>query len=358
MGQIQKSFSGSFISDGNAKVFNLAYLPRSVFFLNKTATAAQTDNDVSKAWGYSSDPNGYAYVDIFNATPATESDQIQSGGFSFITRDTPRFGAAKSASGANSVDKDQDFMLVNLTAHGFKTGDAVQLTSTTGMLQIAGIPYTVTYVDDNSFTIPIDTSAYTFAADATAVTAKQLLYPDLYIPFLVHPTGIIAASAPNADEAIVTCNVDHRFVKGQRVKFRIPDEWGMVELDDLEGYVTAIGNVDNAQSFTEVTDGSAVNAFRVDIDVSGFTAFDYPTSATAAAGMDFPNVQPIGDRNFGFQGPVPISPLGIPGGFSANTGYQVIVGLGVSGTAVMHASNDVCEVHFDFPEQLGDSISV
>lgn len=354
MGQIQKSFSASFISDGSAKVFNLAYLPRSVFMLNKTSFEDQTDNDVNKAWGFSSDANGVAYVDVYGAAGAVEADRISSGGFSFITRDTPRFGAAVSASGANSVDKDADFMAVNITSHGFQTGDVVLLSSTTGMLQIAGVPYTVTRVNANQFTIPIDTSAYTFAADATAVTAKQLLYPDLYLPYIVYPTGITQAA-----QAVVTTNIDHKFVKGSRVKFKIPDDWGMIELNDLEGTVLSVGNIDNAQAYTEVTDGGAVNAFRVDINTSGFTAFDYPTSAVADAGMDFPQVWPIGDVNFGFIGPVPDTPppLGIPGAFVANTGYQVIIGTGVAGTAVMHADEDVVEVHFDFPEQLGDSVA-
>ena len=93
MGEIAKSYSASFTSDGSAQVFNLAYLPRNVFMLNKTSFETQTDNDVAKAWGFSSDANGVAYVDVFNGTPAMESDRIATGGFEFITRDTPRFGA-------------------------------------------------------------------------------------------------------------------------------------------------------------------------------------------------------------------------------------------------------------------------
>lgn len=352
MGQIQKSFTGSFTSTGAAKVFNLAYLPRSVFMLNKTAWGGTTANDVRSAVGYSSNANGVAHVNYSAGTIAANNANILTGGFSFITRDTPVFGPAVTDSGANTVDKDTDFMTVNITAHGFVTGDVVWLTSTTDMLQIAGLPYTITRVDANSFTIPLDTSAYTFAADGTNVIAKQLLYPDLYIPFLVAPVGITQEA-----QAIVTTNVDHRFVKGQRVKFEISDVWGMVELDGLVGNVVSVGNIDDAQAYTEVTDGGPVNAFRVDIDTSGFTAFDFPTSDDAEAGFTFPQVYSIGDTNFGFQGPEPFSPLGIPGAFAANTGYQVIVGTG-NGTLLMHTTGDVVEVHFDFPEQLGASIPV
>ena len=49
MGEIAKSYSASFTSDGSAQVFNLAYLPRNVFMLNKTAFEDQTDNDVSQS---------------------------------------------------------------------------------------------------------------------------------------------------------------------------------------------------------------------------------------------------------------------------------------------------------------------
>ncbi len=350
MGQLSKSYTADFTSNGSAEVFNLAYLPRSVFFMNKTAQGGTTSNDVRRAWGYSSDDNGTAHVVYSTGTVVDNSDSIVAGGFSFVTRDTPQYGAVVSASGANSVDKDADFMAVNISTHGFQTGDVVQLYATTGMLQIAGLPYTVTRVNANQFTIPIDTSAYTFAADATAVSAKQLLYPDLYIPFLVYITGVLQGA-----NATITTSVDHKFVKGQKVKFRVPDEWGMVELDALQGNVLSVGNIDNAGSYTEVTNGGSVNAFVVDINSSAFTAFDYPTSAVAATGIDFPYAEPIGDTNFGYIGPTPPRPIGIPGAFSANTGYQVIVGVG-NGTLLMHAANDVCAVQFEWPDQLGESI--
>jgi hypothetical protein len=332
MGQISKDFIGSFTSDGSAEVFNLAYLPRKVFFLNKTATAAQTDNDVSKAWGFSSDPNGYAYVDIFNGTPAMEADQITSGGFSFITRDTPQFGAVKAVT---SITKAAS-AVVTSASHGYQTGDVVWFSSATEMENLTGIPFVITVSDANTFSIPFNTDTANFTVE-TAISCKQVLYPDLYVPFGCVVAGMTAASA-----AVVSVTVNHGFVVGQRVKLNGFANYGMVEAEDKEAYVTAISD-------TTVT---------LDLNSAAYTAFTWPAPSVFALGTDIPMILPIGDENFGFQGPTPISPLGIPGGFSANTGYQVIVGLGVAGTAVMHANNDVCEVHFEFPEQLGDSISV
>ena len=203
------------------------------------------------------------------------------------------------------------------------------------MLQVAGVPYHVTRVDANNFDINVDSSG--FAAAATAATVKQFLYPDLYVPFGCHITGISAAA-----NAVVQTAEAHRFVVGQRVRLEVPDAWGMIEADAKEANVTAIGT----------------DSVTLDLNSSAYTAFAYPTSAVFAAGAaGQPKILPIGDVNFGFVGPTPADPLGIPGGFSANTGYQVIIGTGVAGTAVMHAASDVCEVQFEFPDQLGDSVA-
>lgn len=348
MGQYSKHVEGEFTSTGVAKFIRLPFFPRSFEIVNKTQYSSATANKIKEAFSYVNDTAATAYI-TYNGAASTVANKtiITSGGFTWIDAGTPTFGPSQSASGANSVDKDTDFMTVNITSHGYQTGDVVWLTGTTGMLQIAGMPYTITRVDANSFTIPIDTSAYTFAADATAVTAKILYYSDLYIPFLITPVGIISASAPHADWAVITTNVDHQFVVGQRVKFRIPSQWGMVELDGLDGIVQDVGNIDNAQAYTVVTDGSPVNAFRVNIDVSGFTAFDFP--ASAAVGMDFPQAIPVGDENFGYiyNGGTPLNR--VLGAFVANTRQGVLVGLG-NGTQVMHVANDVIHWRAELPD--------
>jgi hypothetical protein len=333
MGQNSKSYSASFTSDGNAKIFNLAYLPRSVFFLNKTGYGQTAQEDVVKAYGFSSDPNGYAYADYHAAASAAlSSRQMTSGGFSFITRDTPQFGAAKSLT---AISKAADAQ-ITVANHGYLVGDTVWITNTDLMNNITGFPLRVkSIVDGNNFTVEFNTNTANFTA-ATSGTVKQLLYPDLYVPF-----GCVVEAMTAADPAVITTSVAHSFVVGQRVRLEGFANFGMVQAEAKEAYVTAIGT----QSVT------------LDLDSSGYTAFAWPAESVFDSATDLPMILPIGDRNFGFQGPTPISPLGIPGGFSANTGYQVIVGTG-DGTRVMHSENDVCEVHFEFPDQLGDSVSV
>lgn len=357
MAEYDKSTDLVFTSDGTPKVIDLAYLPRSVFMLNKTAFATQNANPgiVKRAYGYSTSANGTAYVVANTNAAATDTSRvITSGGFHFITRDTLSFGPVKTGTAISQAD----FAVVTINSHGYLTGDTVLLYNTTDMLQVAGAFYSVTVTGANTFTIPIESSG--FAAAATAVSAKKVLYPDLYIPFGCVMTNVVQA-ASDATQAVVTTSVNHRFMKGQKVRFQIENftgpagsgAWGMVELNALEGDIVSIGNVDGAGTYTEVTDYiTPTNAFQVDIDVSTFTAFVYPTSAEAVVGHDFPMVFSIGDTNFGYSGPTPPPHIGIPGAFVANTGYQLIIGVGPDANTVMHADGDVVEVHMEYPTQV------
>ncbi len=54
----------------------------------------------------------------------------------------------------------------------------------------------------------------------------------------------------------------------------------MIEIDELLGNITAVS--------------TANNTITVDIDSSAFTTFAFPTSATAAAGVEFPQIIPVG----------------------------------------------------------------
>ena len=348
MAEYDKSTDLVFTSDGTAKVVNLSYLPRSVFMLNKSTHNSQAATGVVKrAWGFSTSANGTAYcVRNANGASTDQSTTITSGGFSFITRDTPTFGAVKTG----TVISKANFAKVTITSHGYVTGDTVLLYNTTGMLQVSGAPYSVTYVDADNFTVPVQSSG--FATAATAVSAKKVLYPDLYIPFGCVISNITAATDTNYANVLTTVN--HSFVVGQKVKFSVPifvqnGAWGMSEINDVEANITSIGNLDGAGTYTAATSTTTTfNAFQVKVDVQGYTAFAWPTSAQSEVGHNFAMVYPIGDVNFGYSGPAPAH-IGIPGAFTANTGYQLIIGIGDGANNVMHANGNIVEVHMEYP---------
>lgn len=325
MAQYSKIVSGRFTSTGVAKFIALPMMPKRVDILNKTQYNSTTANTGKEAHGFEDDADGTAYVLAVNAGNTTSNVTITSGGFTWVDAGTYLYGPATTATAGTPVSQANP-AVVTSASHGLQTGDVVWIYGTTGMLQIAGIPYQVTRINANSFSIPVDSSG--FAAAATSVSWKKYLYPDLYIPELCYITNITRAAS-----AVVTFSFDHDFVVGQQVQFNLPDGWGMVEMNDLKGYVTAV----------------SAGSITVNIDSSGFTAFAFPTSANAALGITYPHCVSIGDANTGYSGPTVPLPQTIPGAFVANTRQGVLIGVG-NGTTVLHTTSDVVEYRFELPD--------
>jgi hypothetical protein len=141
-------------------------------------------------------------------------------------------------------------------------GDTVRIYNAVGMQQISGEDFTVLAVTPGvSITISLDSSAY--AAPATAAQVVKLI-PGRFYPRWRWITGISQAA-----NAVVTFSHTHDFTVGEKVSFRVPVQFGMNEINNVSATVLAIG------AFT----------ITIDVDTSGFTAFAYPTSAVAAAGI-------------------------------------------------------------------------
>ena len=158
-----------------------------------------------------------------------------------------------------------------------------------------------------------------------------------------------------ASSAVITTSFNHNFVVGQEVGFTIPSAWGMTQLDSAV-YLQSSNGIPQQAYVTAVT----ANTLTVNINSTGFTAFAYPTSATAGLGLTFPQVYALGDQNTGYSltstGAVPYlgiknGIIGIPGAFAANTRQGVIVGTG-NGTEIIHANNDVVAWRATFPDAV------
>jgi len=145
-------------------------------------------------------------------------------------------------------------------------GDIVRLTGTTGMLQIAGYDAQVEAVT-NDTSISLMLNAATFAAPATAGTVTKI------IPNRMYPRWRFINSISQAAQAVVTFTVNHDFTPGEIVSFRVPSEFGMEEINNVPSRVLSVTNSSTASSIT------------IDLDTSGFTAFAFPTSAIADAGV-------------------------------------------------------------------------
>jgi hypothetical protein len=160
--------------------------------------------------------------------------------------------------------------LVTANGHGYVTGDLVRLYGSVTLTQLNGLVFTVTYVGVNTFTIPVDTSA--FAAPGTGGFVQKVS-ASLFTPYQNEIVGISQAAA-----AIVSTARAHNFSIGDYVRLRVPSQFGMIQADKKQVRITAVP--------TAVT-------FTCDLDTTAFTAFAFPLVASYP--LTFAQVEPIGE---------------------------------------------------------------
>jgi hypothetical protein len=377
MAEYSKIARGSFTSTGAAQVINLPFQPSYVQFTNYTNafTAPAASQVVSAEW-YASMGQGFAVQNVYDATPDLVMDAVITGGIStFSAGQLLQFGPTLTVT---VVSKADPASVTTSTNHGLKSGDVVILeglfeTTTTGMPQINGIPFTVTVTGLTTFTIPWNTNQSNYTAISVASTGtprvKQVLYPYLYFPGVAFITDI-DLNTPTGYTTISTTDA-HNFVVGQEVAFRIPDQWGTVELNSLP-YTLVPGS----PVYGYVVSVTDYNTFVVNIDSTAFTAFNTNQTVASVPGLSYPQVVAVGDVNTGgvqisagsqLYPPPYFVPIGttrfntingpaIQGAFVNNTSQGFIIGAGagvnVTGSVLVGAEGDVIHWMAIYPDMV------
>ncbi len=239
---------------------------------------------------------GFSLNTLFNGTPVLTTSLSTTGGIStFAAGQLLQYGAAQFLGGSGGISQSATTPTVTTTAnHGLVTGQWVTFqnlyeTSSTGMQQIAGIPFQVTVTGATTFTFNWNNSGGNYAAITaggfnTLASFKQILYPSLYVP----GTSFIAGITGN----VVTTTAAHNFQIGQEVAFRIPTVWGPSQLNSLPDplipgspvyyYVTAV----------------TVNTITL-AHLPVYTAFNSNQAFASFPGEFFPQVVAVGDLNSG-----------------------------------------------------------
>jgi hypothetical protein len=211
------------------------------------------------------------------ASNAINASLITTGGFTYYTS-YPIPGPAKVGTAITNANP----AVVTIAAHGFTNGQKVILTNTTGMLQIAGMQFTVDNVTTNTFQLD-GLNASGFATAATAVTARTIA------PFMpVEPETLFITAISQANSAVVTTSIYHNYVVGMEVHFSVPASFGMTQINQLTGIITAVGNVNSP------TLSTSTNTFTVNINTSAFSPFAFPASALVPTTALFATVAPAG----------------------------------------------------------------
>jgi hypothetical protein len=269
-GEVQES--GSFTSDGTDHFIPLRADVdwMEVDNFTQQATTQNPGRGISFKWQRGMADDVGLMVSKENAADTVTYESLASGGFLRIEESQAESLEAAPANAITAITA-ADPAVVSQTSHGYQTGDVVRLTGTTGMLQIAGMDFHVTRVDANSYQLTyLDASG--FAAAATAGASRRYLYENPFTPRKKYINSISAAGS-----AVVELTALHGYAVGEVVRFYVPAAFGMVEMNELQGEITAV----------------ATNTITVDINSTAFTAFAFPASGSVP--FTQAHVVPVGD---------------------------------------------------------------
>lgn len=296
MAEYSRLARGRFTSTGGAQIVNLPFQPDRVRLINYTvANTAATSQNVAYAEWDAYMGQGFAVQQGYNATPALIYDTVVANGIStFSAGQLLQYGPTLAISGITKADP---AVVTTTTNHGLTSGDVVVFqglfqSTTTGMPQIAGIPFTVTVTGLTTFTIPWNTnqSNYTaLAASPAGATVKKVLYPYLYFPGQTFISAITTGTTTTIDTTDA-----HNFVVGQEVAFRIPSQWGTVQLNSLPNTLTPGSPV-----YGYVIAVTDYNTVVVNIDSTAYTAFNSNQTVASVPGLSYPQIVAVGDVNTG-----------------------------------------------------------
>lgn len=288
------------LASGGCAPIYLPFQPDYVEFINYTAQDTPTATWIVKGWWDDNMGQGFGTYDFFDTGPVYSTNSISSAGISTFSQGLMlQYGADKVVGGITKAAAG----VVTVTGHGYSSGDVVVFenlyeTATTGMQQIAGIPFTITVSDANTFSIPWNTNQSNYTAISGAATGgpmvKKVLNPYVYAPGV----NVISAITLGATTTIDTTSA-HNFVVGQEVAFRVPTAWGTVQLNSLPNSV-----IPGSPIYGYVVSVTDYNTVVVSVDSSAYTAFNSNQPFLSFSGQQFAQIVAVGDVN---TGGVPIS---------------------------------------------------
>lgn len=274
----------SFTSTGVGVRINLPSSADYVRFWNVTQlSAAAPTACVSAEWfgskfgaGQSAANDGLRWTKAGSSAISIDkfSNATASDGFTYVT--TNPIVEAQAANAITAITAASPAVVSQTNT--YSEGDIVRIYNTTGMLQIAGMPFQLSSVSGSGYTL-IGLRAAGFAAAATAGNTRRVSKFSAVDPEYLYITEITKAV-----QAVVRTSVDPSpyYVVGNKIHFSIPSSFGMSQMNQLTGTIIAI-------SSTNYT-------LTVDIDSSAFTAFAFPASTASPTAQLFATLAPAGSQ--------------------------------------------------------------
>lgn len=299
MAEYSKVASGSFITVASTpKTINLPFQPQIVKLVNFSASAASpaANSYISAYWGPGI-PQGDAVIVGYNGSTVLVGGYVAANGISTFSRGlSDLFGPQQQVIG---LTKNSNTPNVNVANHGYSVGDVVVFeglyqSSNTGMPQICGPQFFVdAVVDANNFTIIWNTNQSNYTAlsgSPSGAFVKKVLNPAIYSP----GSNVIEAIGDNANNtADIYLTSQHNLSVGSQISFRIPSQWGAVQLNSNPA-IPGFGPV-------YATVLSILNNYGVRVSLlSGFySAYNSNIPVLQVPGLTFPQIATVGDMNTG-----------------------------------------------------------
>lgn len=231
--------------------------------------AAENTQAVEYYWARGMAQGTAKGVSQTTATLALTSVDVAADGIStYDTANPPTFA------GLASTDINKTTFVVTMAETGtIAVGDYVRVINPVDMFQVSGYVFQVTAVtNDTSITLGYMASAVTAGLTAFADNADTATIIK-FIPGRMYPRWAYIAFIDQLAQGKVYFTAKNDFTPGEIVSFRVSDDFGMTEINNKQVRVLSVTN--------SATESSIV----IDLDTSGYTAFAFPTSADAAAGV-------------------------------------------------------------------------
>lgn len=351
------SFIGSWTYTNGATVtaqnIPMTDKPDWVFVKDRTNWGAQSTaaNPIYAEW-FSSMPQG-AYLALgqpsaTGASVTTYASQGTSGGFTFIDQaNPPTFArvATTTLTGATMV-------VATSNTAGLAVGDLVRLINITGAQQVSGPNlYQITAISANT-SITLGYAASAVSAGLVVANGTTGFYQKVYADQF-YPSNLPVAYITQASQAVVYFFRQNPYTPGQLVDFQIPTAYGMTQLSNLTknaGSGPFSSNPSGAARVLSVTNSATVSSITIDVDTTGFTAFQFPTSATFANGGSPAVCMPAGSGVVPLNGSatIPASPPGTNLADAFDNRSQFIMQIGTSAAGVANANMQVFAFKADF----------
>ena len=205
-------------------------------------------------------------------TMDTFATSTASNGFTYVT--SAPVVEAQAANAITAITAASPAVVTQTNT--YSEDDVVYLYNTTGMLQIAGMPFQISTVSSSGYTLK-GLRAAAFSTPGTAGYTRRVSKFNAVEPEYLYITEITRAT-----QAVVRTSVDptNHYVVGMKIHFSVPYSFGMTQINGLTGKIVAV----SAANYT----------VTVDIDTTAFTAFAFPASTASPTAQLFATYSPAG----------------------------------------------------------------